>query len=245
MELFFSLLEQIPSAFKEQYHEVIVVILFIGLIAFFAHKYRKWRWPNVISIAHLRKEQLQCMIGCSRRMRRVSTILPILTFIIAVYFFRDDNPPLKTFSWMYLILALPLLSMTVFQQYQKTITTISSFRRFVLLLPGILTNIAACLVWVAFFNSSIPLMVIFLAVYLLGALPAEWTIYLLTEEKESKSVIIYISEEQPIKVPYLDYRDTGDYICIRKRDSKTGDIVSIENIAKEQISKVEIVGIDS
>ena len=245
MELFFSLLEQIPSAFKEQYHEVIVVILFIGLVACFAHKYRKWRWPNVISIAHLRKEQLQCMIGCSRRMRRVSTILPVATYIITVYFFRNDTPTLKTISWMYLILALPFLSTTILQQYQKTIKTISSFRRFVLLIPGILTNIAACLVWVAFFNSSIPSMIIFFAFYLFGALPAEWTIYLLTEEKESKSVIIYISEEKPIKVPYLDYRDTGDYISIRKRDSKIGDIVSIENIAKDQVSKVEIVGIDS
>ena len=245
MELFLSLLEQIPTAFKEQYHEVIIVILFIGLIAFFAHKYRKWRWPNVISIAHLKKEQLQCMIGCSRRMRRFSIILPIATYIITIYFFRDDNPTLRTLSRMYLILAVPFLLLTIFQQYQKTITSISPFRRFVLLLPGILTNIAACLVWVAFFNSSIPLMIIFFAIYFFGALSTEWVIYLLTEEKESKSVIIYISEQKPIKVPYLDYRDTGDYICIRKRDSKTGDIVSTENIAKSQVSKVEIVGIDS
>lgn len=245
MELFLSLLEQIPSSFKEQYHEVIIVIVFIGLIAFLAHKYRMWRWPNVISIAHLRKEQLQCMIGCSRRMRRVSAILPVATYIITVYFFRDDTPTLKTLSWTYLILSIPFLSMTIFKQYQKTIATISSFRRLALLLPGILTNIAACLVWVAFFNSSIPWMIVFFAVYFLGALPVEWTIYLLTEEKESKSVIIYISGEVPIKVPYLDYRDTGDYICIRKRDSKTGDIVSTENIAKAQVSKVEIVGIDN
>ena len=245
MELFFSLLEQIPSAFKEQYHEAIVVILFIVLFVFFAHKYRKWRWPNVISLAYLRREQLQCMIGCSRRMRRVSMFLPIATYIITVYFFRDDSPTLKTLSWMYLVLAVPFLSITVFKQYQKTITTISPFRRFILLLPGILTNVAACLVWVAFFNSSIPLMIIFFAIYLLGGPPAEWAIYLLTEEKESKSVIIYISEQDPIKVPYLDYRDTGDYICIRKRDPKTGDIVSTDNIAKAQVSKVEIVGIDS
>lgn len=245
MELFLSLLEQIPSAFKEQYHEVIVVILIIGVIAFLAHRYRKWRWPNIISITHLRKEQLRCMIGCSRRMRQVSIVLPVVTYIITVYFFRDDKPTLKTMSWMYLILAVPFLSMTVFQQYQKTITNISPYRRFVLLLPGILTNIAACLVWVAFFNSSIPLMTIFFAVYIFGALPAEWIIYLLTEEKESKSVIIYIPEQEPIKVPYLDYRDTGDYICIRNRDPETGDIVSTENIAKAQVSKVEIVGVDS
>ena len=241
MELLLILFEQLIETFKEDYSTPLLVAFIIAIAIILLLKLYHWRWPNKLSISQLKTEQLKNMIGRSRTMRIISAFVPVMSYTLIS---REPPTDIQSLSVLFLIYAAPLILLTLFLQYKQTLRHVTCFRRILFLIPGLISNVLACLIWVSFFYSFVPLMVALIMLYFFLPVFIEAWIFALTEEKESKKITIYTSNGETIEVPLIDYKILKDHVYIRRRDRNTGEIVSVQKFPMDQIQKTEVSGID-
>lgn len=244
MDLFLFFLEQITESLKIQYPQVCFIIIITVTLLYFLVKYKQWRWQQAISTKYLKTEHLHNMWRRTNGMRRISVIVPFSTYILAAYsvsLLKDPTP--KDFIEIYTVFIFPGLLYSAVLQYRWTPKEARITRRIVLLIPGLLLIILAFVVWESFFYGNVKFLVLSTILYFVGPVIAEWWVYLSTEEKEGKFIRIKIRGHQDIVLPYSDFKETQNYICIRERDGENGGIVSTRKIPIGEVLEIKIEGI--
>lgn len=244
MDMFLFFLEQIIESLKSQYPQVCSIIIISAILLYSLVKYKQWRWPQAISTKYLKTEHLHNMWKRTNGMRRISAIIPITTYIIAAYSVSLlEEPTPKDFIETYTVFIFPGLLYSAVLQYRWTPKEARITRRIALLIPGLLCIILAFVVWESFFYGDVKFLVLSVILYLIGPAIAEWWVYLVTEEKEGKFIRIKIRDRQDIVLPYSDFKETQNYICIRERDGENGGIVSTRKIPIGEVVEIKIEGI--
>ena len=244
MDLFLFFLEQIAEPLKGRYPQVFIAAIIAAILLFCVMKFRQRRWSQAISTKYLKTAHLHNMWQRTNAMRRVSAILPVITYIIASYsvsFLEESSS--QDFIQAYTVFIAPGLLCPAVQQYRQTPKEAHLIRRAVLLIPGLLCIIFAFAVWESFFRGNLKLLAASLVLYIVGPVIAEWGIYLSTEEKEGKLIKIKIRDHDEIVLPYSDFKETQNYICIRERDQKSGEIVSTRKIPMGEVVEIKTEGI--
>lgn len=172
-------------------------------------------------------------------MRFISIFLPCLVFAMVQFSLIDmdmDSITNVQISIKYVVYALPLILLTMYYQYKHIKLELSFFRKITLLIPGLTCLICACGVWAMLIIKQLPYSAFLFIGYLFFPSILGKIIYIFTEERESKKMIIKTIDNQEYTVSLKDYSENQDYICIRQRDKVTGDVYSVTKVPRDKIS---------